>query len=182
MEKVDIKLSKSKKNTVKIGDVDIKVDKYIPLKKYEIILEDIKTNVFYDSEVQNKAHMTDLRFVRDVVELCTNINIDNLKGEDFMCPELCEALAEGIENYYDIRDYINKEYDRFIMENCFGVLANKLPTTTDMEASMDRLSETINNLPSDKLELIAKGIVWNNMPALGNVAAPAGHQPLLAEA
>ena len=33
MEKVDIKLSKSKKNTVKIGDVDIKVDKYISLKK-----------------------------------------------------------------------------------------------------------------------------------------------------
>ena len=47
---------------------------------------------------------------------------------------------------------------------------------------MKNLSETIDNLPEDKLELISKSIVWNNMPALGQQVAPAEHKPILAEA
>lgn len=175
MEKVDIKLSKNKKHTVKIGDISVKVDKYISLEKYETILEDIKTSIFYNSEVIDKVHMKDLRFIRDVIELCTNINVDSLDGEDFMSPELLCSLIDGIENYNIIKKYIDKEYDRFILENCFGVLSGKLPNVQDMENSMNKLSETINDLPNDKLELIAKSIVWNNMPALGNKITPANH-------
>ena len=70
---------------------------------------------------------------------------------------------------------LEKEYDKWVIENCFGIIANKLPTAAEMEASMAKLSETIENLPDDKLELIGKSIVWNNLPALGQQIAPASH-------
>ena len=41
---------------------------------------------------------------------------------------------------------------------------------------MNKLAETIENLPEDKLELIGKSIVWNNMPALGQQILPAEHK------
>ena len=47
---------------------------------------------------------------------------------------------------------------------------------------MKKLSETIEKLPEDKLELISKSIVWNNMPVLGNQIAPAEHISPITEA
>ena len=79
------------------------------------------------------------------------------------------------------KDYLEKEYDKYIMENCFGIIAAKMPTAKELEESIDKISKTINELLTDKLELISKSIVWNQMPALGKLTAPAEHQ-VIAEA
>ena len=46
-------------------------------------------------------------------------------------------------------------------------------TAKEMRESMDIIAETIDNLPEEKLNLISKSIVWNQMPTLGNKIAPA---------
>lgn len=177
-KKVKISIPKIEKMEVELCGKNVKIDTRISLENYEKISEDIKNIVLYNPEVSDKFAMLRIRFIRDVLDLCSNIDISELNGEDFNSSELEELVYSNIDNAYEIKDYLEKEYDKYIMENCFGIIAAKMPTAKELEASMDKISKTINELPTDKLELISKSIVWNQMPALGKLAAPAEHQEI----
>ena len=184
-EKVKIKLMKNERREVELNGVKIKVDTCISIENYETILNDIKINVLYNTDIIDKFHMVNLRLVRDVLELCTDVDVDSMDSEDLFSDELIDFLISNINNFWIVSDNISKEYDRYIIENCFGILANKLPTTEEMEKSVENISKLIEELPQDKLELIGKSIVWNNSPALGSAIAPASHidkNTVLAEA
>lgn len=184
-EKIKIKLNKSQKKEAELNGIKIKVDTFISIENYEIILSDIKTNIFYNTEITDKVHMMDLRLIRDILELCTNVDIENLNSEDLFSSELRDFLMDNIDNFWYISDNMLKEYDRFVIENSFGILANKLPNAKEMEESTKKITDMIENLPEDKLELIAKSIVWNNAPVLGGIAAPVDHiksEDIMAEA
>ena len=180
-KKIKISIPKIEQKEVEICGVKVKIDSKISLEKYGKISEDIKNLILYNSEVVDKYAMLRVRFIRDVLELCSNIDISKLSGEDFNSTELEDLVYSNIDNAYEIKDYLEKEYDKYIMENCFGIIAAKMPTAKELEESMDKISKTINELPTDKLELISKSIVWNQMPALGKLTAPAEHQ-VIAEA
>lgn len=173
--KVKITLPKIEDAEVAIGDKKVKINGYINLKQYDTILDDIKSVILYNKEIEDKYELLHVRIIKDVLELCTNIDTSNLEGEDLNSPYLKDILVENIINFKDIECYIEKEYEKWVMENCFGILAHNLPSSDDMEKSMKKLSETIENLPEDKLELISKSIVWNNIPTLGQQVAPALH-------
>ena len=181
LKKIKISIPKIEQKEVEICGVKVKIDSKISLEKYGKISEDIKNLILYNSEVVDKYAMLRVRFRRDVLELCSNIDISKLSGEDFNSTELEELVYSNIDNAYEVKDYLEKEYDKYIMENCFGIIAAKMPTAKELEESMDKISKTINELPTDKLELISKSIVWNQMPALGKLTAPAEHQ-VIAEA
>lgn len=181
LKKIKISIPKIEQKEVEICGVKVKIDSKISLEKYGKISEDIKNLILYNSEVVDKYAMLRVRFIRDVLELCSNIDISKLSGEDFNSTELEELVYSNIDNAYEMKDYLEKEYDKYIMENCFGIIAAKIPTAKELEESMDKISKTINELPTDKLELISKSIVWNQMPALGKLTAPAEHQ-VIAEA
>ena len=174
--RVKITLPENTQREVEFGEKIIKVDSYISLEKYDTIISDIKSTVLYNSEIENKYAFVFVRYIRDVLDLCTNIDVTELSGEDFNSPAILDLLESYIRNFTDMESFIEKEYDRWVMENCFGILANKIPDSKDMEESMNKLAETIENLPEDKLELIGKSIVWNNMPALGQQILPAEHK------
>lgn len=174
--RVKITLPENTQREVEFGEKIIKVDSYISLEKYDTIISDIKSTVLYNSEIENKYAFVFVRYIRDVLDLCTNIDVTELSGEDFNSPAILDLLESYIRNFTDMESFIEKEYDRWVMENCFGILANKIPDSKDMEESMNKLAETIESLPEDKLELIGKSIVWNNMPALGKQIAPAEHK------
>lgn len=176
--RVKITLPENTQREVEFGGKIVKVDSYISLEKYDTIISDIKSTVLYNSEIENKYAFVFVRYIRDVLDLCTNIDVTELSGEDFNSPAILDLLESYIRNFTDMESFIEKEYDRWVMENCFGILANKIPDSKDMEESMNKLAETIENLPEDKLELIGKSIVWNNMPALGQQIAPAEHKSI----
>ena len=180
--RIKITLPENTQQEVKVGEKIVKIDSYISLEKCDTIISDIKSTVLYNSEIENKFALIYPRYIKDVLDLCTNIDTAELGGEDLNSPVLEELLKTNLINFERIYECIKKEYDKWVMENCFGILVHKLPSVEDMEKSMKNLSETINNLPEDKLELISKSIVWNNMPALGQQVAPAEHKPILAEA
>ena len=179
--KVKISKPKIEKQEVEICGKTVKIDTLISLEKYGKISEDIKNVILYNPEVSDKFAMLRVRFIRDVLELCSNIDISELSGEDFNSTELEDLVYSNVDNAYEMKDYLEKEYDKYIMENCFETIAAKMPTAKELEESMDKISKTINELPTDKLELISKSIVWNQMPALGKLTAPAEHQ-VIAEA
>ena len=181
-KKIKISIPKIEQKEVEVCGVKVKIDSKISLEKYGKISEDIKNLILYNSEVVDKYAMLRVRFIRDVLELCSNIDISKLSGEDFNSTELEDLVYSNIDNAYEIKDYLEKEYDKYIMENCFGIIAAKMPTAKELEESMDKISKTINELPTDKLELISKSIVWNQMPALGAIAAPAKHEEVIAGA
>lgn len=177
-KKIKISIPKTNQKEVEVCGKKVKIDAIISLEKYEKISEDIKNIILYNPEVSDKFAMLRVRFIRDVLELCSNIDISELSGEDFNSTELEGLVYSNVDNAYEIKDYLEKEYDKYIMENCFGIIASKMPTAKELEESMDKISKTINELPTDKLELISKSIVWNQMPALGKLIAPAEHQAI----
>lgn len=173
--KVKITMPEISQKEIEISGKSVKINSLISLENYETIAEDIRNTILYNGEVIDKYALIKMRYIKDVLELCTNIDTTDLEGEDFNKIYAIGFLAENILNFNDTLKSLEKEYDKWVVENCFGIIANKLPTASEMETSMAKLSETIENLPDDKLELIGKSIVWNNLPALGQQIAPASH-------
>ncbi len=173
-EKVKIEFKVEEPKEVKFCGVMVKV-KNISLEDYSTILEDLKENVFYNNNLEDKYYALQLRFRKNIVSLCTNIDTENLSAEDYNRDELWQLLFDNIDNYIEVDNSIEAEYKKSVLESCFGIIAKKVPSAKSMEKSMDKLVESINNIDSEKLELVAKSIVWNQMPALGKTIAPAEH-------
>ena len=172
MERVKIKVPEMEVRKVKFGDQEIEVKSKISLVEYEDIIEDIKEKIF-SSNISDKYVMWNIRYIQLVLEKCTNIDYTALSAEELNSTELYSFLEENIDNFYKIKIYLQKEYENMIIENCFGIVASKMPSAEEMKKSMEAISQTINDLPADKLDLISKSIVWNQMPSLGNKIAPA---------
>lgn len=166
------KIMKMIPEEIKFGNTNIKIKEYIDLNTYVDILEDIKKNVFYNSDVKDKSILIELRYIQDIIEKCTNLKDEIVEPEDFFNPYLKKNLSENIINFDEIYSKIEKEYDRYIMENCFTIVANKMPSADEMEKSGNALVKMIKEIPDDKLELVAKSIAWNQSPILGNTIAP----------
>ena len=173
-DKVKIIMPKTQVKTIKWEDTEIKIINRIDLEKYNIIIEDIKTNVLFNEKIVNKYYFAKIRLNRVVLELCTNIDVDNMESEDLMSDEIL-YLLDNISNFAEVENCLDKLYYKYIIENAFGVLGDRMPSSQDIEKSMENIASTIQNLPEEKLELIAKSIAWNNAPALGHMAAPIEH-------
>ena len=179
------KIMKIIPDEIEIDGTGIKVKEFIDFNTYVSILEDIKKNVFYNSNAEEKSILMELRYIQDVIEKCTNLKDEIVEPEEFYNPYLKDFLAKNIDNFEEVFLRIEKEYDRYVMENCFTIVANRMPSAEEMEKSGKSLIEMIENIPEDKLELIAKSIAWNQAPVLGNMVAPikkVEEKPVLAEA
>ena len=178
------KIMKIIPDEIEIDGTGIKVKEFIDFNTYVSILEDIKKNVFYNSNAEEKSILMELRYIQDVIEKCTNLKDEIVEPEEFYNPYLKDFLAKNIDNFEEVFLRIEKEYDRYVMENCFTSVANRMPSAEEMEKSGKSLIEMIKNIPEDKLELIAKSIAWNQSPVLGNMIAPVQKveaEPILSE-
>lgn len=173
-EKVKIEFKVEEPKEIDFCGVKVKV-RNISLEDYSTILEDLKENIFYNNNLEDKYYALHLRFIKNIIALCTNIDTESLSVEDYGRNELWGLLFDNIDNYTEINDAIEAEYKKVVLENCFGIIAKKVPSAKSMEKSMDKLVESINNIDSDKLDMVARSIVWNQMPALGKAIAPAEH-------
>lgn len=173
-EKVKIEFKVEEPKEVEFCGAKVKVKK-ISLEDYSTILEDLKENVFYNNNLEDKCYALHLRFIKNIVTLCTNIDTENLSAEDYSRDELWALLFDNIDNYIEVDNSIEAEYKKSVLEGCFGIIAKKVPSAKSMEKSMDKIVESINNIDPEKLELVAKSIVWNQMPTLGKAIAPAEH-------
>lgn len=173
-EKVKIEFKVEEPKEIDFCGVKVKV-RNISLEDYGTILEDLKENIFYNNNLEDKYYALRLRFIKNIVTLCTNIDTESLSAEDYGRNELWGLLFDNIDNYIEIDNSIEAEYKKVVLENCFGIIAKRVPSAKSMEKSMDKLVESINNIDSDKLDMVARSIVWNQMPALGRTIAPAEH-------
>ena len=173
-EKVKIEFKIEEPREVDFFGTKVKV-RDISLEDYSTILEDLKENIFYNSNLEDKHYALQLRFAKNVISLCTNIDTESLNAEDYGRDELLSLLYDNIDNYIKIKNSVEAEYGKAVLEGCFGIIAKKVPSAKSMEKSMDKIVESINNIDPEKLELVAKSIVWNQMPALGKTIAPAEH-------
>ena len=173
-EKVKIEFKIEEPREVDFFGTKVKV-RDISLEDYSTILEDLKENIFYNSNLEDKHYALQLRFAKNVISLCTNIDTESLNAEDYGRDELLSLLYDNIDNYIKIKNSVEAEYGKSVLEGCFGIIAKKVPSAKSMEKSMDKIVESINNIDPEKLELVAKSIVWNQMPALGKTIAPAEH-------
>ena len=173
-EKVKIEFKVEEPKEIDFCGVKVKV-RNISLEDYGIILEDLKENIFYNNNLEDKCYALHLRFIKNIVTLCTNIDTESISAEDYGRDELWRLLFDNIDNYIEIDNAIEAEYKKVVLENCFGIIAKKVPSAKSMEKSMNKLVEGINSIDSDKLDMVARSIVWNQMPALGKAIAPAEH-------
>lgn len=172
MDKVKIEIPKAEIKKVKFGDQDIEIKSKISIEDYSEISEEVRKEIL-QNDMTDKYLMLNLTYIKLVLEACTNIDTKSLSAEELNSTELYSFLEENIDNFYKMKLYLQKEYEKSIMEDCFGIVANKMPNAKEMRESMDIIAETIDNLPEEKLNLISKSIVWNQMPTLGNKIAPA---------
>ena len=173
-EKVKIEFKVEEPKEIDFCGVKVKV-RNISLEDYSTILEDLKENIFYNSNLEDKHYALQLRFAKNVISLCTNIDTESLNAEDYGRDELLSLLYDNIDNYIKIKNSVEVEYEKSVLEGCFGINAKNVPSAKSMEKSMDKIVESINNIDTEKLELVAKSIVWNQMPTLGKTIAPAEH-------
>ncbi len=173
-EKVKIEFKVEEPKEVEFCGAKVKVKK-ISLEDYSTILEDLKENIFYNNNLEDKNFALELRFRKNVVSLCTNIDTESLNAEDYDRDSLFLLLLNNIDNFSEVGNCIRNEYKKSVLESCFGIIAKKVPSAKSMEKSMDKLVESINNIDPEKLDLVAKSIVWNQMPTLGKTIAPAEH-------
>ena len=173
-EKVKIEFKVKEPKEVEFCGTKVKI-KNISLEDYSTILEDLKENIFYNNNLEDKYYVLQLRFIKNIVSLCTNIDTESLNAEDYGRDELGELLFDNIDNYIEVDNAIRAEYKKSVLENCFGIIAKKVPSAKSMEKSMNKIVESINNIDPERLDLVAKSIVWSQMPALGKTIAPAEH-------
>lgn len=173
--KVKLEIPKMKTKTIEFLGKNVKINDHILMDNYSVIVNDIRNNILYNDEVIDKYALLKMRMNKDILDLCTNVNTEDMTADELASNEIGDLLADNIVNYIDVINWLNKEYDKFILENSLGALGNKMPSSAEMEKSMNSIAKTINELPEDKLELLAKSIVWNNAPALGQQIAPAEH-------
>lgn len=173
-DKVKIEFKVEEPREIEFCGVKVKI-KNISLEDYGTILEDLKENIFYNNNLEDKYYALQLRLIKNVVSLCTNIDTESFSVEDYGRVELATLLVNNIDNYFEVNDAIIAEYKKSVLEDCFGIIAKKVPSAKSMEKSMDKIVESINNIDPEKLDLVAKSIVWNQMPALGTKIAPANH-------
>lgn len=174
--KVKLEIPKMETKTIEFLGKNVKINDHISMENYSIIANDIRNNVLYNDEVTDKYALLIIRTYKDILDLCTNINTEDMTADELVSDEIWNLLIDNIGNFHDVEEWLNKEYDKFILESSLGALGNKMPSSAEMEKSMDSIAKTINELPEDKLELLAKSIVWNNAPALGQQIAPAEHK------
>lgn len=116
-----------------------------------------------------------LRYIYNVLELCSNIDMENIESSILLDIEVFNVLAQNISNFNILYDILKSELQNYTVKMGFGMVADSMPSSEDMEKSMEVISKTVENIPQDKLELIAKSIAWNQSPALGGLVAPVEH-------
>lgn len=175
-KKIKLKIPKIEINEIEINGQKIKIKNQIAVEDIQRIIIDIQTNIFENNEIIDKAILMHIRMIQDIVEICTNIDTEELNEDELNSWFLYNLLFENIENLYILEDILNDEYKKWILENSLGILGTKMPNSKELEKTIESLKEMIDNIPQEKLETIAKTIVWNNMPTLGQAIAPASKE------
>lgn len=175
-EKIKVELP----NNVEIDTVgflgkNVEVKHYISLEDYGIIAEDIRSNVLYNDEIIDKYAMLEIRATKDILDLYTNIDTSEMTAEELASDEIWCFIQNNIYNIDRVMNWLDEEYNKFVIENSLGLLGGKMPDSKEIEKSMDIIAQTVKDLPEDKLELIAKSIAWNNAPAVAQQIAPVEH-------
>ena len=75
------KIMKIMPDEIEIDGTGIKVKEFIDFNTYVSILEDIKKNVFYNSNAEEKSILMELRYIQDVIEKCTNLKDEIVEPE-----------------------------------------------------------------------------------------------------
>ena len=118
-------------------------------------------NLSFGSDVSKYLFMPDLTIDDLITEIVNSIK----RCEPRVIVEECSLSSK-------------KDFDTVVID-----LKLRLKSSgEEIETSVENISKMIENLPKDKLELISKSIVWNQMPALGAIAAPAKHEEVIAGA
>lgn len=173
-EKVKITLpSDNEEKKILFGGETITLKTKINLDIYSNILSDIMQSVWLNSKISDKSYATNLRLIKVVLDLCTNIDTSAMNVEDFTNSNIEELLDDNISNYWEIKKFINDEYETFRLYNCFGLLVKKVPSAKQLNNLLDKLPDVLNKIDTKNLENIAKSIVWNESPVLGKTLAPA---------
>lgn len=176
MDKIKITLPTEEEYIeVEFCGANISIKQNISLEEQAIIIRDIKENILYNDEIEDKFVYINARIIRDLLEMATNIDVEEISLNDCNLQIFEDLFYENCKSYWHILDCVDFEYRKWIIENGFGLVAAKTPSGEEMNASIDKLSQALKDLPEDKLELIAKSIVWNNAPALGATVAPVEH-------
>lgn len=175
-DKVKIEFKVENPREVEFCGAVIKI-KELSIEDYEYILADVINTVIANEELENKMFYIELRTIKDIAELCTNIDVSDIDMNRFMLgKEISDLLFENMTvNIYDIIKSIKEEYELYHMKECFGILAKKTPSAKQMEKSVNNMVETINKIDTEKLEILGKSIAWSESPALGNIIAPIEH-------
>ena len=108
------KIMKIIPDEIEIDGTGIKIKEFIDLNTYVSILEDIKKNVFYNSNAEEKTILMELRYIQDVIEKCTNLKDEIVEPEEFYNPYLKDFLAKNIDNFEEVFLRIEKEYEEYM--------------------------------------------------------------------
>ena len=164
MDKVKIELNRITEKEISYNGVIIKIKNFIDIETYEIVLADIMKNIILNAEIDNKISNIKIRFAKDILELLTNIDVSDFVADDYFSSDIIEVLTLNINNYSECLGNVLKEYDVYQNKVGFGFIASKVPSEDGIKDIINNISNMVQNMDSNKLETILKGVAFDKMP------------------
>jgi len=153
MEKKDIKLSMPKIKKFDFQDERIEVNPYINLENKYVLLNNyiqVLNNPEYDET--RKYVEAEYGVKLGIIDLQTNINIENLDIDMILSSGLFDAVASTIVNYNemwgDIAEIVNRVNDSKSVSVALVKLTDKVIVTLDQLSKVDLSEEGISKLLS----------------------------------
>jgi len=153
MEKKDIKLSMPKIKKFDFQDETIEVNPYINLENKYVLLNNyiqVLNNPEYDET--RKYVEAEYGVKLGIIDLQTNINIENLDIDMILSSGLFDAVASTIVNYNeiwgDIAEIVNRVNDSKSVSVALVKLTDKVIVTLDQLSKVDLSEEGISKLLS----------------------------------
>jgi hypothetical protein len=153
MNKIDIKLSELEIKKVYFQDNPIEVNPYINLEnKYTLLnnYANVLNNVSYDET--RKYVEAEYGVKLGIIDLQTNINVENLEIDKILSSGLFDKVIENITNYFELREDIAEIVDRVNNSKsasiAFVKMTDKVIEFLDTISKVDLSQEGITNLLS----------------------------------
>ena len=146
MEKITLNLAQPEQEEFSFNKQLIKVDPYITVGNKYILLSNYMEGLFKESDeegnvldVTGKYITSEHALILGILDLCTNINIENLDLDIVFATGLWDEVKSHIKNYNDIRSDIARLVSQHNQDASVGVVLDKI--SEKISATLDKLSE-----------------------------------------
>jgi hypothetical protein len=162
MEKNSINILPLKKVVFDYKDQEIIVDPFISMETKKVLMQGyIDSLDNKESDIVTNYLVAEYSLIGGLMDLNTNIIIDNTKMDDFIFSGIWDRVKKSIVNYDDFRNEIEllvnysslKNSNGFVMSDVIEQLKTLIGKVSEMDLSKEGVAELMKTLNAEKNDI-----------------------------